>query len=190
MRSLLHTCRTLGRRFARDESGVLMAEAVIVLPLMLWAYLALFVYWDGYRSVNTSQKAAYTISDMISREMVTLPANYVTGMRDVMRFLIDKDQPVRIRVSSVTWSQANNRFEVDWSRSPDAALPQLTTGTIKNYADRIPKMADGDRVVIVETEVDYHPAFNVGVNDQVLKQFIVTRPRFVPKLCMTGVTCS
>ena len=45
-------------------------------------------------------------------------------------------------------------------------------------------------VVIVETEVDYHPAFNVGVNDQVLKQFIVTRPRFVPKLCMTGVTCS
>ena len=101
-------------------------------------------------------------------------------MRDVMRFLIDKDQPVRIRVSSVTWSQANNRFEVDWSRSPDAALPQLTTATIKNYAYRIPKMADGDRVVIVETEVDYHPAFNVGVNDQVLKQFIVTRPRFVP----------
>ena len=41
------------------------------------AYLALFVYWDAFRSVNTTQKAAYTISDMISREMAPLP----TGRR-------------------------------------------------------------------------------------------------------------
>jgi len=109
MRSLLAQFR----RFGRDESGVLMAEAVIVLPFMLWAYLALFVYWDGYRSINTAQKAAYTISDMISREMVTLPANYPTGMRDLMRYLLDNDQSVRIRVTSVTSSQVNNRFEVE-----------------------------------------------------------------------------
>ncbi len=42
------------RRFLRqDESGALMAEAVLVLPFMLWSYLALFVYWDSYRAVNT-----------------------------------------------------------------------------------------------------------------------------------------
>ena len=186
MRSLLDQFR----RFGRDESGVLMAEAVIVLPFMLWAYLALFVYWDGYRSINTAQKAAYTISDMISREMVTLPANYPTGMRDVMRYLLDNDQSVKIRVTSVTWSQINNRFEVDWSRSPDSAMPQLTTASIQALAQRIPKMADGDRVVLVETEVSYHPAFNVGMTDEVLKQFIVTRPRFIPKLCLTGVVCA
>lgn len=186
MRSLLAQFR----RFGRDESGVLMAEAVIVLPFMLWAYLALFVYWDGYRSINTAQKAAYTISDMISREMVTLPANYPTGMRDLMRYLLDNDQSVRIRVSSVTWSQVNMRFEVDWSRSPDSAMPQLTTASIQALAQRIPDMADGDRVVLVETEVSYHPAFNVGMTDEVLKQFIVTRPRFIPKLCLTGVVCS
>jgi len=47
------------RRFLRqDESGTLMAEAVLVLPFMLWSYLALFVYWDSYRAVNTVQKAA------------------------------------------------------------------------------------------------------------------------------------
>ena len=67
---------------------------------------------------------------------------------------------------------------------------QLTTATIAYYANRIPEMADGDRVIIVETEVSYHPAFDVGMNDEVLKQFVVTRPRFIPKLCMTGVTCS
>ena len=186
----MKSLRNMFRRFGRDESGMLIAEALIVLPLMLWSYLALFVYWDAFRSVNTAQKAAYTISDMISREMVTLPTNYVSGMRDLMHYLIDSDQTVKIRVTSVTWSAANARFEVDWSRSPDSAMPQLTTGTIATYAYRIPAMADGDRVIIVETEVSYHPAFDVGVGDQVLKQFVVTRPRFIPKLCMTGVTCS
>ncbi|MDB5664969.1 hypothetical protein [Cypionkella sp.] len=186
MKSLRYTLE----RFSRDESGTLMAEALIVLPFMLWAYLALFVYWDAYRAVNTAQKAAYTISDMISREMVTLPTNYVTGMRDLMRYLIDKDQTVKLRVTSVTWSSANARFEVDWSRSPDNAMPQQTTTTIATSAYRIPAMADGDRVIIVDAEVSYHPAFDVGMNDEVIKQFIVTRPRFIPKLCMTGVTCT
>lgn len=178
------------RNFRRNEDGALMAEAVIVMPLLLWAYLALFVYWDAFRSINTAQKAAYTISDMISREMVTLPTNYVTGMRDLMRYLIDQDQAVRIRVTSIRYSDVNQRFEVEWSRSPDNAMPQLTTATLLGFKDQIPDMADGDSVVIVETEVDYEPAFNVGMNDQELKEFIVTRPRFIPKICLTGVTCS
>ena len=178
------------RRFLRDETGTLLAEAVIVLPLMLWAYMALFVYWDAYRSINTVQKASYTVSDMVSREMVTLNAQYVPGMRDLMRYLIGRNQDIKLRVTSVAWSDANKRFEVDWSRSPDSKMPQLTTATIADLAYRIPKMADGDRVMLVETEVAYHPAFNVGLSDSTLKQFIVTRPRFVPKICLINVVCS
>ena len=64
--------RRLLRRFLRDESATIMAEAVLVLPFMLWSYLGLFVYWDSFRVMNKVQKASYTISDMISREMVTL----------------------------------------------------------------------------------------------------------------------
>lgn len=186
MRSAL----ALLRRFGRDESGTLLAEAVIVLPLMLWAYMALFVYWDAYRSVNTVQKAAYTVSDMVSREMVTLNDQYVPGMRNLMRYLIGTDQNIKLRVSSVTWSELNHRFEVDWSRSPDRTMPELTTATIANLAYRIPDMADGDRVMLVEAEVAYHPAFNVGLSDTTLQQFIVTRPRFVPKICLINVVCA
>ncbi|GLS86972.1 hypothetical protein GCM10010873_19460 [Cypionkella aquatica] len=188
----MRALRNMFRRFGRDENGAVMVEAIIVLPMMLWAYLALFVYWDAYRSVNTAQKASYTISDMISREMntVPLPTTYVPGMRTLMRYLVDNDQTVKIRVTSVAWSETNHRFEVDWSRSPDNAMVQLTTASIATLATRIPAMADGDRAILVETEVTYRPAFNVGVGNDVIKQFIVTRPRFVPKLCMTGVTCS
>lgn len=177
------------RRFGRDENGTLLAETVIILPLLLWAYLALFVYWDAYRAVNTSQKAAYMISDMLSREKVKLPANYPTGLRNVMRYLIDSDRDVKIRVTSIYWSIVDNRFEVAWSRSPDNAMPRLTTATLQDVKSRIPKMADSDTVVLVETEVGYEPLFNVGLQDSVLRQFIVTRPRTLPKICLTGAPC-
>lgn len=178
------------RRFLREEDGTLLAEAVIVLPFLLWSYLALFVYWDTYRAINTVQKAAYTVSDMLSREMVTITDSYVVGMDKMMEYLIDQDQDAKVRVTSLTWSQINNRYEVHWSRSPNGALPLLTTSSIAGLSNRIPRLADGDYVILFETEVNYHPAFNVGINDQVLHQFIVTRPRFVPKVCLAGVACT
>ena len=172
------------RRFGRDENGTLLAETVIILPLLLWAYLALFVYWDAYRAVNTSQKAAYMISDMISREKEELPANYPTGLRNVMRYLIDTDREVKIRVTSIYWSVADGKFAVAWSRSPDNAMPRMTTLALQDVKSRIPQMADSDTVVLVETEVTYEPLFNVGLQDSVLRQFIVTRPRTLPKICI------
>lgn len=189
--------RALIKRFLNDQSGTIIAETVIVLPFMLWAYLALFVYWDAFRSINISQKAAYTVSDMLSREMVTLPSTYVNGMETLMTYLVGSDEDVRMRVSSITWNASKNRYEVEWSRSPNNAIAQLTTTTVAYLKDRIPTLADGDHIMLVETEVDYQPPFDINmgdfsisVGDQVLKQFIVTRPRFVPKICLTGVTCT
>lgn len=178
-------------RFVLSEPGTVMAEAVLVLPFMLWGYLGLFVYWDAFRSTNRIQKAAYTISDMISREMVTINDAYITGMDSVMERLIDGNQDVSIRVTSVTYSDTAKQFQVHWSRTTGAAaLPALTTTTLQAYKDNIPAMSDGDYVVIVETVVPYVPAFNVGISPADIKQFIVTRPRFVPKICLSGVTCS
>lgn len=178
-------------RFLHSERGTVMAEAVLVLPFMLWGYLGLFVYWDAFRSTNRIQKAAYTISDMISREMVTINDAYITGMDSVMERLIDGNQDVALRVTSVTYSDTAKQFQVHWSRSTaTSTLPLLTTSTLQAFKSRIPAMSDGDYVVIVETVVAYKPAFNVGISASDIKQFIVTRPRFVPKICLSGVTCS
>lgn len=176
-------------RFRNEETGTIMAEAVLVLPFMLWAYLALFVYWDSYRSVNTVQKSAYTISDMISREMVSVTDTYINGMDSMLEYMIDKDQDAKLRVTSITWSAINNRYEVHWSRSPGNAMPLLTTGNLSTISGRLPNMADGDFIVLVEVEVGYESAFNVGIGDQTLKQFIATRPRFVRCVPINGGTC-
>lgn len=177
-------------KFLQREDGTLMAEAVLVLPFLLWSYLALFVYWDAYRSINVVQKAAYTVSDMLSREMVAVSETYITGMDKMVEYLIDPDQDAKTRVTSITWSALNSRYEVHWSRAADNAMPQLTTADLVPMRDKLPVLADGDYVVLVEVEVNYHAAFNVGINDQVLKQFIITRPRFVPKTCITGQACT
>lgn len=189
MKNLMTLLRLNLRAFGRDEKGTIVAEAVVVLPLFLWAYIALFVYWDAFRSMNTVQKAAFTISDMISREQTGIASAYVDGMSDVMEYLIDDDQDARMRVSSVTWSDDNNQFEIHWSASPGNSMSPLTTSSLQDYAYEIPTMAAGDFVIIVEIEVDYIPAFDIGMPDQVFRQFIVTRPRFLPCLPLDAISC-
>lgn len=177
-------------RFLHDESGTVMVETVIVLPMLLWSYLAMFVYWDSFRSMNTVQKAAYTVSDAISREMIALPDTYFNGLRSVMEILIDRNQDVKMRITSITYDQATLQFKVLWSYSPGSMLPELTTATLQEVKSRIPKMSDADFATIVETEVPYTPAFNVGLSSQTMKQFIITRPRFVAPTCMIGRNCT
>jgi hypothetical protein len=180
------------RRFAQNERGSVVAETVIVLPVLLWSYLALFVYWDSFRSLNTVQKASYTISDIISREMVVFPASRINGLKNVMEFLLDSDQDVKLRVTSITYDETDARFEVLWSYSPGSALPELTNAdlALASIKSRIPIMSDADFATIVETQVPYVPSFNVGMPDQVLQQFIVTRPRFVAPNCMELRNCT
>lgn len=189
MQNLLTLMRKPCRAFARNEGGTVVAEAVIVLPLFLWAYIALFAYWDAFRSMNTLQKAAFTVSDMISREQTGIATAYVEGVSDVMEFLIDEDQDARMRITSVTWSDDNDQFEVHWSASPGNTMTPQTTTSLQDYIAEIPTMSAGDFVVIVEVEVDYRPGFDFYMTDQTFRQFIVTRPRFLPCLPLDAVAC-
>jgi hypothetical protein len=180
------------RRFLRDEDAAIIAETVIVLPLLLWAYIGLFVYWDCFRSLNTVQKATYTVSDMLSRDLsqTGITSDYITGLHSVVEYLIDHDQDSRMRVSSIYWNTANSRYEIHWSRTTDAsALPALTTANLQNFTAQIPTMSPGDTAVIVEVRVDYVPAFNVGMTNQTFSEFIVTRPRFQMCIIMDGILC-
>lgn len=63
--------RNLKRRFItylRAEDGLVLAEALIMLPLLIWGLIAMFNYWDVFRTINMTQKAAYSIADLLSRQ--------------------------------------------------------------------------------------------------------------------------
>lgn len=172
------------RRFGSDEDGLVMTEFLILLPLLIWAFIALFIFWDAFRTINQAQKASYAVSDLISRQRGDVPLSFINGMDDVMAMLAPSASDPRLRVTSVEWDPDNDRHWVLFSRSPGNRMAQLATADMRNLRPSIPAMADHDSVIIVQTEVDYHPIFDVGINSGTFHNFVVTRPRFYRRICL------
>ncbi|CAN1509605.1 hypothetical protein MCELHM10_00751 [Paracoccaceae bacterium] len=188
--------------FAKDESGVLLAEFLLLLPMMIWGFLALFVYWDVYRTINISQKAAYAIADLLSRQVV-VTTTFIDGLQEVLAFLTPGAQASRMRITSFEMDEgtvvraawdSDDRYVLLFSRSPGGAVVAYNQMTIQDLQPFIPEMDDLDSVVIVETWVDYSPDFDIGVlaygpglQDQSFSQFIVTRPR-TRRVCLDGTS--
>lgn len=40
------------RAFSRDDRGTLLVEFLFLLPMMIWGFIALVVYWDVFRTMN------------------------------------------------------------------------------------------------------------------------------------------
>jgi len=81
-------------------------------------------------------------------------------------------------VTSLTWNGKKHR--VLWSASSKDTLDPQTNGTVRvgSFRSRIPLMAVGETVILVETFTDYNPAFNVGWGHHIFENFVVTSPRF------------
>jgi Flp pilus assembly protein TadG len=181
--------KNLMRRFLREDKGSLVVEAVIIMPMFVWAYAGLFVYWDAYRSVNSVQKASYTISDLISRSQNSVNDTYLAGMATTFNTIVGSGTAGSLRVTSYTWSALRNRYEVIFSRSPNNAMTSLTTANLATLTEHLPIMSDGDSAILIETSVPYDPPMSYGLEPATIDEFIVTRPRFLPKLCHTSFSC-
>ena len=176
-------------RFRRDEKGLIATELAVVLPVFIFSIFGVYTLWDAYRMLNTSAKAAYTVSDLLSRETRTVNDAYLTGLHNTMQYLVGDRLPVKTRFTSIIYSDARKQFEVQWSRSPFGKMPQLTTSSLQAYKDKIPNMADGDAIILVESEAHFTPMMTEFLVEKNFEEFVVTRPRFVPKLCHADVYC-
>ena len=181
------------RRFLTDRGASVTAEFVIVLPLVLWAYGGMYVFWDAFKARNINVKAAYTISDLLSRAGGDISDAYVDRMHQMIVFLNYNDHPVRLRISFVEMgldSAGNPELELDGSkvRGPDPVAPfdALQTEpfvehtTISALEPFVPIMAVSDRAIVVETELDYTPLFEFNaypLRPRILTNLVVTRPR-------------
>lgn len=187
---VFHRFKERLRSFRDDERGSMLVEGVLALPMMFWVLITFYVFWDAYRSITVVQKATYSIADVISRRRAAVDDPYLNGMNTVMDYLLDPGQSAEMRFSSITWNGIDNRYEVEWSYSPGGKMAELRTADAANLTSQLPIMADGDTIVVVESRVDYAPAFNLGVlGDRTIEQFIVTRPRLVPRVCYANVPC-
>jgi hypothetical protein len=173
------------RVFSRDLRGSMSVEAVLILPLLFWWYVASFQFFDALREKNVNMKAAYTIADMISRERNAIDSDYINGLNRVFDYLTNSNQPTWIRVSSVYWDGEDKVYRKSWSWATKNHTKN-TDAMIQANKDRIPVMPVGDTVILVETFSAYEPIFNVGLNNMWYDQFIVTRPRFASQVVFEG----
>jgi len=182
IRNILKPIAAAARRFPHEDKGTVLVETVIVLPALLWAFLGTYVFFDAFSAQNTSQRAAYTVSDLISRQTKVLTATDIEGMNKVFDFINDTSftkATTHIRVTDLYYDYKQNRFRVNWSDAT-RGNQALTSADLNALASKLPMPANGDTEILVETWMSYKPAFNVGIDARTFTNFIVTRPRLSP----------
>lgn len=181
---ILSKLRLRAGRFARGERGSMPTEGVIAGIFLTWWYASSFQIFDAYKQKNVNLKAAYTVADLISRVPAekSIDADYIEGLNTLFDYLTNSRVPTWLRVSSVFWDNDNSQYRVGWSYGTGAAIGH-TDQTIQTKANRIPNLALGDYIIVVETNMAYEPIFDIGIAAQWYTTFITTRPRFTT--CVT-----
>jgi len=191
---MLHRLTSALARFRQGERGWMTAEAVLILPVLVWWYLGSLVFFDAYDARSVNLKASYTISDLFSRNLDgRIDANEIEAMSDLFVYLTaghGSDSALRVSLIHCTdkCDEAGRELGLDWSYGTNGKAA-LVDADLRDYDDIIPVMPLGDRVFIVETLTHYQPPFNVGLTEKSYSNVVVTRPRFVAAPCLEGVNC-
>ncbi|MBN8632187.1 MAG: hypothetical protein J0L76_15195 [Rhodobacterales bacterium] len=195
--------------FLRDEDGLILVEGLIMLPLLIWAMVAMFIYWDVFRTINITQKASYSIADLLSRQRDTIPLAFANGLQNVIEFLTPGGHPVKMRITSLECTSptgtklcnySTGSYKLLFSYSPGNKVTPLTQTDIQGWKGttatngKIAILNNGESVFVVESTVDFKAqlptvlaGFLIGVDSQTFGEFIVTRPRH-RRLCLQGTT--
>lgn len=182
MQTLAVSLKNRLRRFASEEDGNIAIEATIIMPIMFWAYLTMFSIFDAYRQYTESQKAAYTISDLISRQTTPIDDAFIDSTRelfDTMTRTIDRPS---IRVTIVKYDLETDDYTVEWSKSRGSFV-NLDDAAIADWDSKLPVMPDEENVIIFETQSTYDPPFNLALETRTINNFVFTRPRYAPQVC-------
>jgi hypothetical protein len=163
------------RRFARGERAAVAFETVLMTPILVWAFIGSFVFFDAYRVYNTSVKTTYMVADMLSRQTSLVFGHDIQGMADVSNTIIRGSNEVEMRVSQIAMIDGN--YNVDWSYGVNGAA-RLFNSNLASISDRLPIMPNGERVILVETFVSYDAPFNVGLTVARFDNFTLARPRY------------
>lgn len=183
LRSLLAArLRAAATEFAQDTRGLVAVEAIILLPLVIWTYVAMFSFFDMMRTKSVNQKAAFTVADAYSRETNKINATYVDSSFALFKAMTRNSNPT-MRVSVLSYDGDTDKYTVKWSESrgagADAALTDNTVNTIRAH---LPDVISGDEFILVETTNDYSTPFKIGMDFFEMKSHVFINPRFADQL--------
>jgi hypothetical protein len=179
------------RKFRDDQNGSMSIELLLVTPILVWALLSTYVYFDLFRVESNSNRAALTIADMLSRETGDIDASYLNTTRNILRELTYEEANPDYRITVYTYRESNDSYRRIWSKNRGMA-PNYNNTNLNELqaAGRLPALADDDRAILLQTRTEYDAPFSIGLgpftstdlDDVTFQTFIVIRPR-PGKLC-------
>ena len=174
------------RKFRDDQNGSMSIELLLVTPILVWALLSTYVYFDLFRVESNSNRAALTIADMFSRETLDVDNTYLNNARSILRELTYEESNPDFRITVYTYQESTDTYRRIWSRHRDMA-PSYNNANLADLkaAGRLPALADGDRAILLQTRTEYDAPFSVGLgpftstnlDDVTFQTYIVIRPR-------------
>ena len=181
----------------RDERGSVSVEAILMFPLLIWAYMGMYVFFEGLRESNINLKATYTVADVLSRftdEDVAVTEEYMDGLHAVYNWMSRSVNPVFMRISVVIFHQEEGAPEgvghhtKYWSY-PINGVPELLDEEVATViSPHVPIMADQASAIVVETWSFYEPVMRIGLKETTpIYNIVVTRPRFTDHLIKEGM---
>lgn len=156
------------RQFHQDEDGVVAIELLLVIPILFWALMSTFVFFDAFRADSISVRAALTIADMYSREEDNITPAYLDGTRSLLRTLTEAEADPDFRVTAYQFfendpaTESDDEFRVIWSKNRGMA-PDYDNATFANITDQLPELADGGISLLIETRTEYTAPFSMAL---------------------------
>lgn len=178
---LKHRLFPRAKAFCNETDGSVTVEFILAMPIIFWAFMATFVYFDGYQQSASNLKAAYTISDLISRETTDINDEYIDSMVNLFELMTRTPSDSSMRITVIRWDGPDDRYYVNWSANRGFPA-DLTNANVSDLASKLPAMPDNEIVILVETNNVFRPLFDIGMGDRDLDNFVFTRPRFVDQI--------
>lgn len=168
--------------FAQDTRGLVAVEAIILLPLVIWTYVAMFSFFDMLRMKSVNQKAAFTVADAYSRETNKITETYVDSSFSLFKALTREVNPT-LRVSVLSYDGDTDKYTVKWSEKRGSGpAVALTDNTVNALRESLPDVVSGDEFILLETWNDYDTPFKIGLDMFEMKSLVVINPRFADQL--------
>jgi hypothetical protein len=171
--------------FRNDERGSFMVESVIALPLLFWTVAATFEFFEVHRYKSVREKATYTIADMISREQDAVTDVYMDNAKALFDIITGDDGINQLRVSIIRYDGDDEEYEIFWSKvRGTGTMDELDDNDVADDHDRLPVLADGEDVIVVESVSRYNSLFNLVISDPfTIETRVFTSIRFAPQIC-------
>ncbi|MEQ8915415.1 MAG: pilus assembly protein [Roseovarius sp.] len=178
--------------FWSDERGTAALETVIMAPFLTIGLFFSYEAYGAYRQQSLTDKATYTIADILSREQNNsspIDDTYIDNAKTLFNDLTRSDiGQLRITVVRRHLDPDNNVdfFELRWSElRGQGAFEEMTQEMVENADDFFPAMLNGQEMILVESRSLYRPSVTLG---GVFREFPIEARmfmtlRFAPQLC-------